>query len=479
MNNQFSENLKKIRKEHNLSQEQLADDLGVSRQAISKWESSTAYPEMDKIITLCDKFNLNIDDLLHGDIKEIKGEEESKRKINKVIDDFLNFITDTVNMFSNMSFKSKIKCLFEQFIIIGMLCLTSFIVLSLCDSFLSRILRIFPDKVNHFLYQMLGAILIVFCFGASIIIVVHVFKIRYLNYYNKLRNVGLNNSENDKIDIENTNDNSNVNENKKIFFKTNEKQIIIRDSEHSEYRFINAIFKFLIGIIKIFTIFIAIFLIFILISILLLFVLSFQVSRTGMFFVGLLGISLSSATITIVFLLLIINFVFNRKNDKKKMIWTFIISIIFLGISCGLTFAGTLNFKIENSLITQSKEFEMNDKLFFEIYGYRYGYDKEIKYIESNIDNIKVEYKVNKYCQLASERYYQNDGIYLRGYCPDVLRYNDNPIELVRDFLDNLNDKKIEIQNSKLEDIIIYASKDNIEKLKANKNNHNGTLENY
>ena len=433
MNNQFSENLKKIRKEHNLSQEQLADDLGVSRQAISKWESSTAYPEMDKIITLCDKFNLNIDDLLHGDIKEIKGEEESTRKINKVIDDFLNFITDTVNMFSNMSFKSKIKCLFEQFIIIGMLCLTSFIVLSLCDSFLSRILRIFPDKVNHFLYQMLGAILIVFCFGASIIIVVHVFKIRYLNYYNKLRNVGLNNSENDKIDIENTNDNSNVNENKKIFFKTNEKQIIIRDSEHSEYRFINAIFKFLIGIIKIFTIFIAIFLIFTLISILLLFVLSFQVSRTGMFFVGLLGISLSSATITIVFLLLIINFVFNRKNDKKKMIWTFIISIIFLGISCGLTFAGTLNFKIENSLITQSKEFEMNDKLFFEIYGYRYGYDKEIKYIESNIDNIKVEYKVNKYCQLASERYYQNDGIYLRGYCPDVLRYNDNPIELVRD----------------------------------------------
>lgn len=479
MNNQFSENLKKIRKEHNLSQEQLADDLGVSRQAISKWESSTAYPEMDKIITLCDKFNLNIDDLLHGDIKEIKGEEESKRKINKVIDDFLNFITDTVNMFSNMSFKSKIKCLFEQIIIIGMLCLTSFIALSLCDSFLSRILRIFPDKVNHFLYQMLGAILVIFCFGASIIIVVHVFKIRYLNYYKKLRNVGLSNNENDKSDIENTNDNLNVNKKNKIFFKTTEKQIIIRDSEHSEYRFINAIFKFLIGIIKIFTIFIAIFLIFTLISILLLFVLSFQVSRTGMFFAGLLGISLSSATITVVFLLLIINFVFNRKNDKKKMIWTFIISIIFLGISCGLTFAGTLNFKIENSLITQSKEFEMNDKLFFEIYGYRYGYDKEIKYIESNIDNIKVEYKVNKYCQLASERYYQNDGIYLRGYCPDVLRYNDNPIELVRDFLDNLNDKKIEIQNSKLEDIIIYSSKDNIEKLKANKNNHNGTLENY
>ena len=57
MKNQFSENLKKVRKEHNLSQEQLADELGVSRQAISKWESAIAYPEMDKIVDLCDKFN--------------------------------------------------------------------------------------------------------------------------------------------------------------------------------------------------------------------------------------------------------------------------------------------------------------------------------------------------------------------------------------------------------------------------------------
>ena len=61
MNNQFSENLKRIRKENNLSQEQLADELGVSRQAISKWESAVAYPEMDKIIALCEKFNVNID----------------------------------------------------------------------------------------------------------------------------------------------------------------------------------------------------------------------------------------------------------------------------------------------------------------------------------------------------------------------------------------------------------------------------------
>ena len=68
--NKLSENLKKIRKDHNLSQEQLSELLGVSRQAISKWESSAAYPEMDKVIQICNEFNLNIDDLLNKDIRE-------------------------------------------------------------------------------------------------------------------------------------------------------------------------------------------------------------------------------------------------------------------------------------------------------------------------------------------------------------------------------------------------------------------------
>ncbi len=57
----FSDNLKKIRKDNNLSQEQIAEKLGVSRQAVSKWESGLAYPEMDKMIQLCQMFNLNID----------------------------------------------------------------------------------------------------------------------------------------------------------------------------------------------------------------------------------------------------------------------------------------------------------------------------------------------------------------------------------------------------------------------------------
>ena len=68
----LKENLKKIRKDNNLSQEDLAEKLGVSRQSVSKWESGQAYPEMDKVIQICNLFNLNIDDLLNQNIKEVE-----------------------------------------------------------------------------------------------------------------------------------------------------------------------------------------------------------------------------------------------------------------------------------------------------------------------------------------------------------------------------------------------------------------------
>ena len=130
--NNFSENLKKIRKDNNLSQEQLADLLNVSRQAISKWESSTAYPEMEKIILICKKFNVNIDDLLNKDIKEINSEIESKKNINNYIERLLNFVSDTVNLIIKMSFKTKLKFIIEEFVIASILLILSFIIGRIC-----------------------------------------------------------------------------------------------------------------------------------------------------------------------------------------------------------------------------------------------------------------------------------------------------------------------------------------------------------
>ena len=72
----LADNLKKIRKDNNLSQEQLAEKLGVSRQSVSKWENGEAYPEMNNILELCKIFNCKINDLIHTDMSDISSLDE-------------------------------------------------------------------------------------------------------------------------------------------------------------------------------------------------------------------------------------------------------------------------------------------------------------------------------------------------------------------------------------------------------------------
>ena len=67
----FGDNLRNLRKVKNLSQEKLAEKVGVSRQSISKWECGEAYPEMDNILILCKIFNCRLNDLVHEDLTDI------------------------------------------------------------------------------------------------------------------------------------------------------------------------------------------------------------------------------------------------------------------------------------------------------------------------------------------------------------------------------------------------------------------------
>ena len=62
----FAENLVYLRQHYGVTQEGLAEQLGVSRQTVSKWEAGTNYPEMDKLLTLCDLFHVSMDDLMRG-----------------------------------------------------------------------------------------------------------------------------------------------------------------------------------------------------------------------------------------------------------------------------------------------------------------------------------------------------------------------------------------------------------------------------
>ncbi|MGC4019709.1 MAG: helix-turn-helix transcriptional regulator [Muricomes sp.] len=81
----FGENLQFYRKNKDITQEQLAEELGVSRQTISKWEAGTSYPEMEKILQLCDMFGCSMDLLLRGSAEENVTEDAAgyDRNMNK------------------------------------------------------------------------------------------------------------------------------------------------------------------------------------------------------------------------------------------------------------------------------------------------------------------------------------------------------------------------------------------------------------
>lgn len=96
----LGENLQFLRKRNDITQEQLAEKLDVSRQSVSKWESDTTYPEMDKLIQLTQMFHCSMDDLLQKDIS-------------------LLYVEDKTNYDKHMNFFSKMVTLGVTLILLG------------------------------------------------------------------------------------------------------------------------------------------------------------------------------------------------------------------------------------------------------------------------------------------------------------------------------------------------------------------------
>ena len=72
----FGERLQALRREHKLTQEDFAQQLKVTRQAVSKWESSRGYPEIEKIIYICNYYGVSMGELFADEVP-LKREEES------------------------------------------------------------------------------------------------------------------------------------------------------------------------------------------------------------------------------------------------------------------------------------------------------------------------------------------------------------------------------------------------------------------
>ncbi len=85
----IADRIQNLRKSKGISQEELADKMGVSRQAVSKWESEQSMPDLDKVIIMSDYFEVTTDYLL-------KGIENEKQAKEKTVDAILFVIIATV-----------------------------------------------------------------------------------------------------------------------------------------------------------------------------------------------------------------------------------------------------------------------------------------------------------------------------------------------------------------------------------------------
>lgn len=459
----LAENLKRIRKENNLSQEQLAEKLGVSRQSVSKWESGTAYPEMDKVLQLAKLFNLNIDELLNQDIKEVSNEKQSKQAINKGIDDFLGFISKTIDMFSSLKFKDKIKCLFEQVLIMGVLALLFLIIGAIGSSILSNLLSFLPWEITSVIHSLFGSIYVICALVLGFILLIHIFKTRYLDYYVVIKEkeevTEVKESAEEVIDVKI----SEEPKSKKIYLEKKKEKIVIRDPKHSEYKFISGMLKCLLFVVKGITLIIALAFCLSLIGFVLALVASFVITKTGLIFIGIFLTLLACIIINLIILVILFNFIMSKKSKKKLLLIAFLSSLLMFGVGAGLTVVGFTSFDYINDLenpvyLTDEIIIPMEEDLIIDDNLYCYSCNG-INYVEENRNDIKISYKHAKHYELY--QYKRDNYLYL-----DVYNKDDNFLEFTREVIKDINDKKI-INYANYE-ITIYTSKENIAKIKNN-----------
>ena len=69
---ELGKQIKKYRQDVQLSQEELADRVYVSRQTISNWENDKSYPDVNSLVLLSEIFQISLDNLIKGDIEVMK-----------------------------------------------------------------------------------------------------------------------------------------------------------------------------------------------------------------------------------------------------------------------------------------------------------------------------------------------------------------------------------------------------------------------
>ena len=445
----FASNLQKLRKKENMSQEALAEKLDVTRQSVSKWESGASYPEMDKLISICKIFNVDMDTLVNGDVlDEKKQDKETTINTKDILDKFNTLMKKIVCLFESMSFKEIIEFLVTVFLLIIIILIGTIpkdIIENLIgDGLLYDIAYVGP-ALNNIFKLIVDILYSVF----SIVIFIYVLKIKYL----------------DRIKIrEDTN--------KEIVVKEKEKRVeevekvIIKDNNNSLTR---TLAKIIIYIIKFFVV---LFLFAPLICIVVFAVmLGFEVLFVfkGLPIIGILLFTIAGLIISVLCFEVPLNFVINHKNNYKRVMITLLISLVIIIIGSiifafeffSITYVNELPKDIKTKEITETLPMT-ND---FKTIGY---YHNDIEYVVDDNLTDEIEVSVTYYDYLI------DNNIEIEVHNNNLLVYEDGPKEVsFNDILDiisnDIKDDKI-YNYDKLNEykVTIRTSSDNINIIKSN-----------
>lgn len=447
----LANNLRKIRKENNLSQEQLAEKLGVSRQSVSKWESEQAYPEMEKMIQICDLFDITMDELLNQNVSAVNEAKEEKTNLAKHIESFLNYVNKTIDLFSSMTHLQRFKCLVEQIIYVLILTAVFGIVGALCRNILSSFIGYGE------IMMLLKNLYIAICVLAGSILMFQIFKIRYLNYCEIVNNPD--SEKNENLEIE-TKDEESKRIGKRIFQR---EKIIIRDPNHSEYKFISGLVRILFAIFKVIMGAVGVCVCLCLIAEFTALAISFKISQSGLLFTGALIAISGTIALTVILLLCVYSTVFNHKFRKSILAIVFACSLAVTGTGIGVGVIGAMSLeKVTPDLTeyTATKTLAVNSADDFFVFDLPHEYSN---YIPTDSKDIKI---------VATYPKYYDSFIIEKTECEygytTVSRWFNNDIDAVTAIKNIINLINNGYAPTEFYEIKVYASEDNIEKMIKN-----------
>lgn len=448
----FGENLQKLRKEQGISQEQLAEKLGVTRQSVSKWESGSSYPEMDKIVALCNLFHCDLDVLINKDVTEERQRKDASSVIKSAFQSICDYVKKTIFVFEHKTMKELIKMLAQIFIIICVILCFAIPFVILKEIVISlfytgdNVFSLFFSKFFEFIFNAGYAILAIAAF-------LYIFKIKFLDSEEIVEVV----EESDESkEVENSDDKE-VAENKP-------KKVKVIKNNSSGFSLLDLFTKAITICIKCILFFllipVVIGTIFGIVALVVLLAVMFQ----GVFLFGPILLLIGIIVFAIVLIEIILDFIFNLKFSKRRIIITILSSIVVSSIGIGLSVWYFLNLTVVDDVPkgfkteTEEKVYTMSDD--FSIHYYDYYNTEFIE--DENLQNqvrVQIEYYPSiNHVQLEEV----NDSVFL-----DFYEVNSISLKKITNcVIDDLKNGEVhnynELGRVKMK---VTSSKENLEKM--------------